>query len=134
MATGEHDAVTREQAAMIIERETAKRSLDVAQATIVKLEKRVKVLEAQVEECKMELEMTRPKLPLAQALTLDVRTTALLVLGLSTRCTDPRVPCHRLVPSHIRIYKESPCLRRFCGLHRHQHPEGQTRRPGTSDF
>jgi len=51
--------------------------------------------------------MARPKLPPAQALTLDARTTALLALDLSTRCTDPRVPCHRLVPSISEFIKKA---------------------------
>ncbi len=87
-----------ERAAMAIERETGRRSLEVAQATISKLEKRIGVLEAQLDEARSEMETWRPKLPPPELLILEPRTTALLVLDLSTRCTDRRVPCSLLVP------------------------------------
>ncbi|MBI4331248.1 MAG: cysteine hydrolase [Chloroflexi bacterium] len=87
-----------EHTSVAIERETGRRALEVARSTITRLEKRVRVLEAQVEECRHELSEARPALPSPERLTLDAKTTALLVLDLGARCADPRIPCHRLVP------------------------------------
>jgi len=118
----------REKAELTIEREMAKRFLDMANTTIRSLEKRVGVLEAQLEECRVEMEIWRPALPPAKALSLDPKTTALLVLDLTARCDDPRHPCHDLVDPVAGLLKrvrEAEAFVVFTGIHVQKgRPEG----------
>ena len=83
---------------LVIERDTSVRAFKVARSTIDRLEKRIAVLEAQLAEARCELENLRLKSPVPQPVQLDPQTTALLVLDLTKRCDDPRLPCHKLVP------------------------------------
>lgn len=38
-----------------------------------------------------------PNRPVPQEVTVDAKTTALLVLDLNCRCEDPKEPCHKLI-------------------------------------
>ena len=95
--TGSEDE--KGHSALVIERETSLRSFKVAQATIERLKKRIAVLEAELAESGYALESLRQKVPASQPLDLDPRTTALLILDLTKRCDDPRLPCHRILPA-----------------------------------
>lgn len=82
-----------------IERETSVRAFKVARSTIDRLEKRIAVLDAQLTEARGELEILRLKSPVPQPVQLDPQSTALLVLDLSRRCDDSRLPCHKILRS-----------------------------------
>ena len=45
----------------------------------------------------------KPKLPEPKPVTLDPKTTALLVLDLSELCADPKEACHKLVPGMTNL-------------------------------
>lgn len=52
-----------------------------------------------------QVEKSKPNLPKATPLTLDPRTTALLILDLSNRCKDPAQVCNLLVP-RVNVFLE----------------------------
>ena len=114
--------------ALTIERDTSARALKVAQSTIDRLEKRIAVLEAQLDEAGCELEILQLKPPAPQPIQVDPETTALLVLDLSKRCDDPRVPCHKLVPpvaDFTRRARAAGVFVVFTGIHTQKwKPEG----------
>jgi len=83
---------------LAIERDTSARAFKVAQSTIDRLEKRIAVLETQLAEARSELEILQMKPPAPQPVQVDPKTAALVVLDLSKRCDDPRLPGHKLVP------------------------------------
>ncbi len=97
----------KERTALARDRETSLRATEVAHTTILKLEKKIRVLEAQVDELRMELDMANPKLPQPKPMTLAARTTAFLVVDMGIRCADPRIPCHRLVPGITESLKKA---------------------------
>lgn len=98
MAEAESEKQVELHSPLTIERDTSARAFKVAQSTIDRLEKRIAVLEAQLAEARCELEILQMKPPAPQPVQVDPKTAALLVLDLSKRCDDPRLPCHKLVP------------------------------------
>ena len=92
---------------LLIERDTSVRSFKVAQTTIGRLEKRIAVLEAELAEARGELENLRLKAPVPQPVQLDPQSTALLVLDLTRRCEDPRLPCHKLIPAAAEFTRKA---------------------------
>ncbi len=54
--------------------------------------------EEELARVRNELEKAKPKLPVPKPVSLDAKTTALLVLDLSNRCKDPKQVCSLLVP------------------------------------
>ena len=107
MAGSENEKEIELHSRAAIERDTSVRAFNIARSTITRLEKRIAVLEAQLAEARCELENLRLKPPALQPVQLDPRTTALLVLDLTRRCDDPRLPCHKLVPRVAQFTRDA---------------------------
>lgn len=63
--------------------------------------------EADLAACRTDMEKARPKLPQPVPMTLDPKTTALLVLDLTNRCNDPAQVSSQLAPRVAKFLEKT---------------------------